>query len=906
METKQPYKKARILAVAGALGIAIIASSLAWRSKKHFEDSIVASAQELLSNTAKAKAESIGTVISDIQANLGFVAGDPRVQDAAAKSKSYEDVMNTEGYSALEAAHKQLAGKIHGLYRMDTEGRIRSRIPWDATRLGNDYSGKPGIKTVMETHKPYVSDLFESNSGRRCFSVCQPIFKEQQFVGIIRAAVHLSTIREMVKQIKVGKKGYVQIIDDKGNLLAHPADEQVGKNIISARKELFPDDDWLELEEIVREMRSGKTGVGIYRSAWWQDEKPAIVKKLTAYAPIRFGSKLWSLGAVTGYDEVAGSIETHSRTIAAGLLSTMLSFFVIGSWFYGVQKERTKLVNEALSADRLRMLNEQLKTAKCKAETASQAKGQFLANMSHEIRTPMNAIVGFSGLMVDEDLTKEQRTVVSTISESAASLLSLIDDILDFSKIEAGQLDVEKADFSLGRLLNSIESVMKAQADEKSIDFKIMANSDVPAHIHSDSHRLRQCLLNLINNALKFVNQGHVYLKVSLNKGNGKHSIHFDIEDTGIGIPRDRQVAIFESFTQADGSTTRKYGGTGLGLAVTKQLVHLLGGELTLTSEPGKGSVFSFSVPTNVDIAGQPVLDRSKAHHQEADELCEADTGMFSGSVLVAEDVKGNQILMKLMLAKLGIDVVITEDGNQALQKALSQSFDLILMDMQMPYMSGYEVTRALRQQGYKTPIVALTANAMKGDDLKCIDAGCDGYLTKPIDRRELPRVLAKYLPAKHEGTSKTINSAPAQPHEPEGLGSKQSSIKTRSSVLADSDMDEIINWDQLVDRLGDEDTIREIMPTYAKDIQKHFDKLSLAVTNGDCESIAGHAHALKGMGRNLSVEGLSDIASRMEKAGRENDIEVSTLLFEDLRSEVEKVVTVLSQSDWIDKVKMA
>ena len=262
-------------------------------------------------------------------------------------------------------------------------------------------------------------------------------------------------------------------------------------------------------------------------------------------------------------------------------------------------------------------------------------------------------------------------------------------------------------------------------------------------------------------------------------------------------------------------------------------------------------------------------------------------------------------MLMKMMLSKLGVEVVIVDDGRQAVQMASSQSFDLVLMDMQMPHMNGLEATRALKQQGYKAPIVALTANAMKGDDQECMDGGCDDYLTKPIDRRELQRILAKYLPARHEGTSKAIDSVPAQVHEPEALGSEQGFSKAQLSEPADSDISRIINWEQLIDRMGDEETIREIMPTYTKDIQKHFDALSEAMEHADCGFMASHAHALKGVGRNLGIERLFDIAGQMEHAGRGNDIETGILLFGSLKNEIDKVVTTLSQSDWIEKTPM-
>jgi signal transduction histidine kinase/DNA-binding NarL/FixJ family response regulator/HPt (histidine-containing phosphotransfer) domain-containing protein len=539
------------------------------------------------------------------------------------------------------------------------------------------------------------------------------------------------------------------------------------------------------------------------------------------------------------------------------------------------------------------------------AESANRAKSQFLANMSHEIRTPMNSIIGFSDMLADEDLPRGQKQHVTTIRNSGEHLLNLINDILDFSKIEAGQLDIEMIDCSLGKLLNSLEFMMRPLAREKSLEFKVIPGSDLPDQIHSDPFRLHQCLVNLVNNALKFTDQGHVYLKTSLHEDNGKHSIRFDIEDTGIGIEEDRQQAIFESFSQADGSTSRKYGGTGLGLTVTKRLAELLGGELTLISEPGKGSAFSLSVPTGMDIIGQPLLDRNEALAQGAYESPTPETILFSGNVLIAEDVEGNQTLMKMMLSKCGVDAVLTEDGNQAVQKASSQAFDLIFMDMHMPNMNGYEAVSVLRQQGDKTPIVALTANAMKGDEQACLEAGCNGYMAKPIDRRELLRVLAKYLPSRHEATGEVVESAPAQIYESNGVESVRPATTAQPSNPGESKVDETINWDLLIDQLGDEETVREIVPIYTKDIQGHLDKLSLAVINGDCESIASHAHPLKGVGRNLGIERLSEIARQMEYAGEHDDIQESTLLFEGLKYEIDKVLAALTRGNLREKANI-
>lgn len=376
------------------------------------------------------------------------------------------------------------------------------------------------------------------------------------------------------------------------------------------------------------------------------------------------------------------------------------------------------------------------------SKPAVQGNGQFIPNMFHKIRTSLNAVIGFSDLLGQESLTEEQKEYVSAIFEAGGNIASLMNGVLEYSRIESGQVNIEMVDCSVRPLLDELGSVISAEANEKGLEFEILQYNSLPATIKTDLAYLHQCLINLAHSAIEMTERGYVCITVSLETCNSELYLRFDIEDSGPGLALAEQKVIFEPFS--------RHVGNGLELSITQQLAKLLGGKVSVRSQAGKGSVFSLMIPAGVDVESQPLLNKYEptkfvvTQEQRADNQDKTCGHIF---VLMAEDDPSNQAVLTLLLEAMGLQVTIAADGQEVVAKAMTEQFDLILMDLKMPNMDGCEATKTLRKKGIKTPIVVLTANVEEDKPDECIEAGCDGYLLKPVDSRKLYEAISKYLP---------------------------------------------------------------------------------------------------------------------------------------------------------------
>ena len=542
-------------------------------------------------------------------------------------------------------------------------------------------------------------------------------------------------------------------------------------------------------------------------------------------------------------------IQTSAEYIELAVNSFIVFSIISITWviklYHQNFREKDRILRQKLELEikKTKKAEKALVVARDAAIEATNAKSSFLANMSHEIRTPLTAIIGFSKLLKHQNISQDKmRKNVNTVIKNSEHLLHIINDILDFSKIEANQLSVDKTKISLFKFISDTNNLVEGNIISKGLDYQVNYHFPIPSFITSDEVRLKQIIINLCGNAAKFTAKGYVHLDIKYNQTSNQ--LFFSVLDSGIGLTESQIDKIFDSFTQADLSTTKNYGGTGLGLSISKQLSQKLGGDISVTSKVDDGSCFTFCIdpgePSTLELVNNlPVIDDEK----EISQMLSTFDTQVSGHILLVEDTIDNQELISFYLNDMGAQVTLANNGKESIALVQNETYDLILMDMQMPVMGGFEALQTLRGKDCQIPIVMLTGNVFEEEKQRCLDAGSNGFLIKPIDIEALTSVVEHYLA-----------DAPTK-----------SMVTNTDENKTDSDANLQDEGPIISKLMGKSDKIDLLIMKFAKHLNVFVNKIEQACNVGDFNTLSTETHRLKGVGGNYGFLLLTDICQNLE-----------------------------------------
>jgi PAS domain S-box-containing protein len=771
----------------------------------------------------------------------------------------YVSVLNDQGKDLLADFYKNHSDQIEAISIVDSKGVLEYTYPLNVTAIGQDISNQEHVKTVIETHKPTVSDVFTSVQGFRTIAYHIPITIDSIYSGSIAILIPIDKLcKRFVENIRTGETGFGWMVSEQGIELYSPSDNQTGKSAREIFKNLP------SVLELIERTSKEAEGTGIcYFTPIIRGEKE-LSKTLSAFYRVSLGNTFWTILIFTPEKEVYAKLTSFRNRL---YILIILIIIVMSTYFYlsfqasNILKEEKKrkaiektliesekrfrvmfelspagiilidekgkiievnssfcetlgytrkeiigqnirlfaspdkegdlenniskilsgktMVHEVLNIRKdgtscvaalyetliilpdgtpgilsvsndvteKKLFQKELIDAKEKAEESDRLKSAFLANMSHELRTPLNAIIGFSGLIVESGPDQNTLSYSEIIQKSGLHLLSLVEDIFDITMIENRQIKINYERADLSSVLAEVRDIMLGERlteNKSGVELTLnLNNTHDNQELVTDSRKLKQVLMNLLRNALKFTERGYIEFGYSAINEGGKDCIKFYVKDTGIGIDKTYHEAIFNIFRQIDDAHTRKFGGMGLGLSIAKKTVEILGGRIWVESEPDKGSVFYFTLPVLADMNNEVNKPENKPENKAL--IMGKD---FAGkTILIAEDEQSNFDFLKILLTRMNFNVLWAKDGREAVDLCETEpSISLVLMDIKMPLLNGYEATRIIKTKRPELPIIAQTAYAMVSDKLEADKAGCDGYLSKPIRINQLIELLKNYL----------------------------------------------------------------------------------------------------------------------------------------------------------------